>query len=75
MSHVEYFYFRGKNRFFGLQQILLAVAGDRAEAKFSKTGLGGHPALWRAVEVALEDEVRLVNFLKRVRLLTNGNRE
>ena len=52
-----------------LEKFLLAALVERLEAELVETRLGGDPALRRAVEVALQNQVRLIHFLERVRLL------
>ena len=54
-----------------LEKFLLAALVERLEAELVETRLGGDPTLRRAVEVALQNQVRLVHFFERVRLLAD----
>src|ERR1041384_2400331 len=59
---------------FRLNQPCLLARG-RLESQLLVARLRGHTPLRRAVEVALHDEVRLIDFLEGVRFLTNGDGE
>src|SRR6185369_4981543 len=48
---------------------------DRLQPEFSVAQLRGDAALRRALEVAFHDQIRLVHFLERIRLLAHRDRQ